>query len=92
MASEIFAGRLRELRTAAGISQKELADKAGMTKDGIAHLEQGRRSPSWETVLALASALGVEVGAFTIAPKDAPPSERGRPRKASDSEGEPAKV
>jgi transcriptional regulator with XRE-family HTH domain len=46
-----------------------------MTKAGIADLEQGRRKPSWETVLALAKALGVTPDAFLK-----PPAERGPAR------------
>jgi transcriptional regulator with XRE-family HTH domain len=79
--SEMFAGRLRELRTQAGLSQTELAEKAGLTKDGIAQLEQGRRSPSWDTVLALCAALGVECMAFTQEPETEGKRRRGRPRK-----------
>lgn len=86
MLSELFAGRLRELRTAAGLSQKQLADKTGMVTDFISRLERGERSPSWETVLALCAALGVECTAFTVAPKDEPAPQRGRPRKASAAE------
>jgi transcriptional regulator with XRE-family HTH domain len=89
MASESFAGRLRELRIAAGLTQPALAAKAGLTKDGIAHLEQGRRSPSWETVLALAAALGVDCTAFNEVPREAPAPGRGRPRKA-DGGAEPS--
>lgn len=90
MASDMFAGRLRELRAAAGMSQTELADRAGMTKDGIAHLEQGRRAPSWETILALCAALDVECTAFTQAPKTMSKRGRGRPRKtAGASMGKP---
>ena len=47
-----FAGRLKQLRQAQGWSQAEMAEKAGLTRDGIAHLEQGRREPGWATVQA----------------------------------------
>jgi transcriptional regulator with XRE-family HTH domain len=59
-----FALRLKELRAAAGWSQPELAERAGMTKAGICNLEQGRRQASWATVVALADALGVSTEAF----------------------------
>jgi transcriptional regulator with XRE-family HTH domain len=54
-----------------------------MKEGGIRDLEQGRRKPSWETVLALAKALGVDCTAFTIEPaaEAAAPRSRGRPRK-----------
>ncbi len=90
MPSNHFAGRLRELREQAGLTQGQLADRAGLIKDFISRLERGERSPSWETVLALGAALGVACTAFTIAPKDAPSPERGRPRKASADEDKPA--
>ncbi len=76
-----FAGRLKELRERAGWTQAELAQRAGLTKDGVAHLEQGRREPGWSTVLALGDALGVGPQAFTEAPAERPDSRRGRPRK-----------
>jgi transcriptional regulator with XRE-family HTH domain len=82
MGAEWFAGRLKELREKAGWTQGELADRSGLTRDGISHLEQGRRSPAWETVLALAEALGVDCRAFCKAPSSEEKPGRGRPRKA----------
>ncbi len=89
MGSEQFASKLRELRIAAGLTQPALAAKAGLTKDGVAQLEQGRRSPSWETVLALASALGVSCQAFTQQPAEQAAPKRGRPRKPAGNAGKP---
>jgi transcriptional regulator with XRE-family HTH domain len=82
-----FAGRLRELREQAALTQEQLASKSGMTRDGIAHLEQGRRKPTWETVLALSKALGVDCTTFTVEPAERAPTGPGRPAKA---EVEPA--
>ena len=59
-----FAVRLRELREAAGLTQSQLADRAGMHLHGITKLEQGDRAPAWATVLALAEALEVGCEAF----------------------------
>ena len=79
-----FAGRLRELREGAGLSRKDLADRAGMKSEaGVRDLEQGLNYPTWPTVLALAAALGVDCTAFCQSPSpDAPPPRRGQPRKA----------
>jgi transcriptional regulator with XRE-family HTH domain len=82
MVAEWFGARLRELRTAAGWTQQELADRAGITLGAVRHLEQGLRGPTWETVLSLAGALGTDCLAFTQKPADQPAPERGRPRKA----------
>jgi transcriptional regulator with XRE-family HTH domain len=79
-----FAGRLKELREASGITQPQLAERAGLTKDGVAQLETGRRSPSWETVVELCKALGVGPGEFLKPPADRPPAGRGRPRKPTE--------
>ena len=79
--AEWFAGRLRELREGAGLTQAELAGKAGLTREGVAQLETGRRKPAWETVLALCEALACSCEAFTQPPAERPPPGLGRPRK-----------
>lgn len=69
MTVQAFSLRLKELRRLAGLTQSQLAEKAGMTKAGIANLEQGLRSPSWETVLKLTEALGVKCDDFRVSPE-----------------------
>lgn len=59
-----FGPRLRALRLAAGLTQKQLADRVGMHYQNLARLERGTRGPSWETVLKLADALGVSTEEF----------------------------
>lgn len=59
-----FARRLRSLRTAAGLSQGQLAAAAGLARQYVYQLEAGRRAPGWETVRALARALAVSTEAF----------------------------
>lgn len=55
-----FARRLRRMRDAAGLSQEELALRAGMTAKGVGAIERGvRRYPYPHTVRALADALGL---------------------------------
>ncbi|MBY0233230.1 MAG: helix-turn-helix domain-containing protein [Gemmataceae bacterium] len=78
---------MRELREAAGLSRKQLADRAGLRSEaGIRDLEQGRRSPTWETVVALCKALGVTADSFLKKPT-APVkrSTGGRPRRKPPS-------
>src|SRR5437868_5629281 len=84
-----FAGRLKELRVAAGLTQEALAERAKMSKAGIADLEQGRREPSWATVIALAEALSVTCQAFLEKPSQ-PTTEtkRGRPPKRGSVQSE----
>jgi predicted ATPase/DNA-binding XRE family transcriptional regulator len=55
-----FAELLRQHRLAAGLSQEELAEQAGISARGISDLERGARShPHRETVQRLADALGL---------------------------------
>jgi transcriptional regulator with XRE-family HTH domain len=72
MAGETFAVKLKRLREAAGLTQPQLAERAGMHQFGVAKLEQGLRQPTWATVQALAAALGVSCEAF----QDRPPRRR----------------
>src|SRR5262245_61792662 len=81
MRTEGFAERLRELRVRAGLTQRELAQQAGMALGGLTKLEQGINQPSWESAVRLADALGVAVLAFLEEPRPLPPARRGRPAK-----------
>jgi transcriptional regulator with XRE-family HTH domain len=86
MQAEWFAGRLKELREAAGWTQQELARRAGMTREGIAQLETGRREPGWGSVVRLCQALGVGADAFLRPPTERPAPARGRPRRPMTEE------
>jgi transcriptional regulator with XRE-family HTH domain len=82
MEAEWFAGRLRELREASGMTREQLAQVAGMKLGGIRDLEQGRRMPSWESVIALCKALKVNCDSFLQPPASPNPKPGpGRPRK-----------
>ncbi len=92
MAGKPFGERLKELRETAGLTQVELAARAGMHQFGVAKLEQGIREPTWASVQALARALGVSCSAFEDAdggeaeaaeraPPKPPPPERPKKRK-----------
>ncbi len=53
-----FGARLRRLRQAAGLTQEELASRAGLSPDAVSALERGQRNrPYPHTVRALAEAL-----------------------------------
>jgi transcriptional regulator with XRE-family HTH domain len=83
-----FGARLRELRELAGLTQQELADRAGLTLEGVGQLERGRRQPAWHTALALCDALGVSCEEIRKAPADQPPRHPGRPPKGAAAQGE----
>ena len=55
-----FGATLRELRDSAGLTQEELASRAGLTAKAVSALERGeRKRPYPHTVRALADALGL---------------------------------
>jgi transcriptional regulator with XRE-family HTH domain len=52
--------RVREFRHGMGLSQEQLAYKAGINRTYIASVETGRRNPSLDLIVRLASALEVD--------------------------------
>jgi transcriptional regulator with XRE-family HTH domain len=90
-----FAGRLRELRLAKGMSREQLAKAAALSPNGIRDLEQGVRQPALPTLIALCQALGEPCDSLLAAPGDLPPPAAGRPRKvavARDEQTAPQKA
>ena len=85
-----FAGRLRELREAAGWTQEQLAERVGVKREAVARWEAGKREPGWSNVLALAEALGVDCTAFTQAPAERPSTGPGRPKKEATAAPSPS--
>lgn len=60
---------LREARTAAGLSQSDVASRAGVTQSVISVYEAGRRQPSVPTLAALIAATGYELEVTFGTPK-----------------------
>lgn len=54
-----FGNTLKELRQKAGMTQKDLAAKVGVTKSVISYYELSERSPSPEILMKLASVFHV---------------------------------
>ncbi|WP_162448906.1 tetratricopeptide repeat protein [Phytoactinopolyspora mesophila] len=79
-----FAALLRQHRSTAGLSQEELAQRAGLSGDAVAALERGRRrAPRPLTVRLLADALRLEGearAAFVEAAWQPAPADRPTPR------------
>jgi DNA-binding XRE family transcriptional regulator len=59
-----FGELLRQLRKDAGLTQEDLAKRAGIPLPSLRGHEQGQRSPSWASVVKLARGLGVSTGRF----------------------------
>lgn len=54
-----FASVLRERRVAAGMTQEELADRAGVDRTYIGLLERRLRQPSLSAIVSIATALAL---------------------------------
>ena len=57
---QVLARNVKRLRTAAGLSQEALADRAGLHRTYISSIERGERNVSIENIFALAKALAVD--------------------------------
>ena len=53
--------RIKAARKRAGLTQKEIADRLGISSSSIAQWETGTRKPKAETLQRLADALGVSM-------------------------------
>jgi transcriptional regulator with XRE-family HTH domain len=69
-----IGGKLKEERLRIGMSQKELADKVGLTPSFVSQLENDQVSPSLGTFMQLCKALGIHPGRFLNAEDEAPVS------------------
>ncbi|MEN8494773.1 helix-turn-helix transcriptional regulator [Dehalococcoides sp. THU3] len=56
-----FGERIRNLRKKAGVSQEELADRAGVHRTYLGGIERGERNPSLKNIYAIARALKVSL-------------------------------
>ncbi len=52
--------KLRAIRLARALSQRDLAEQAGVTQKTVLDLELGRQEPRLRTIRRIAAALGVE--------------------------------
>lgn len=66
----ILAHNLRRIRKATGLSQEELADRAGLHRTYISSVERAERNISLENLFLLARTLGVEPGELLKPVKD----------------------
>jgi DNA-binding XRE family transcriptional regulator len=54
---QVVGGRVRQLRQTAGLTQEELASRAGMGRVTLSRIENGEQSPRYETLVKMAAAL-----------------------------------
>jgi DNA-binding XRE family transcriptional regulator len=68
--ARFVGGRIRELRTKAGLTQEELASKAKLPQSHISRLENAEYCATNITLTRIARALGVEVGTIDPCAED----------------------
>lgn len=62
---EALGEAVRRLRTRAGLSQEQLAERMATDLTQVGGIERGIRNPSYTTLVRLAAALDTRVGAIT---------------------------
>ena len=86
-----FSQRVRSLRTAAGLTQQQLATAAGLSVSLVAQIEQGTTGdPKLSTATALADALSVSLDVLAgrqAAPGGAGQAETVEPRGKTAGQG-----
>ena len=69
--------RVKALRTMAGLTQQELADRAGLTRQHIGRIEKGELvSVAYVTIQQIAEALGMTVDIIDPGLQDLAPLKR----------------
>ncbi len=72
------SNRVRQTRESRGLTQQELADAVGVTRQTIGLIERQEYNPTIRLCLLMARALGVEVGAiFTLDESDTQTADAG---------------
>ena len=80
--TEYITLQLRAARESAGLSQRELSDRSGLTQSHISQIERGNMEPGLSSLVDLARALNLEV---VLAPKKLVPAVRNIIQSAPNS-------
>lgn len=64
----MIGNRLREARRQKGMTQEELANKAGISRYWLNSIENGRQPPGRATMIRLSEVLDISVGDLFFAP------------------------
>ena len=63
---EVDGNKLRDIRIAKFLSQRQLAEKAGVTHSTINRLELGKQTAQGQTIRFLAAALDIDPGEIVV--------------------------
>jgi transcriptional regulator with XRE-family HTH domain len=75
-----FGEALRRVRGEKGLTQREVAETAAIHSNTVAKMERGEVEPSWQVVLAISRALGVDCTEFAdvVAQPPGKPAKKGQ--------------
>lgn len=76
---ERIGGRITTLRRMAGLTQEQLAERAGLQRTHVGRIEAGRYAVTLEVVQAIAEALGMTVDIIDPALQDLAPLKKLKP-------------
>lgn len=62
---------IKEMREARGLTQEELASRAGTTVGTVSRMEAAKSAPAWATVMQIIDAMGVSLLELASAVKKA---------------------
>lgn len=68
--SKNFGAAVRRHRMLLGLSQEDLAERAGKDRTYVSGIERGRRNPSLQVMQSLADALGVDLDVIFATARD----------------------
>lgn len=85
---ESLGARLRELRTASGVSLRGLAGRLGISPSAVSQIERGVMRPSVSRLIAYVGAIGVPLSAVFEAGTEKPPEGSAGHSAIQDSAGE----
>ena len=76
---------IRQIREECESTQRVVADGAGITRAHMCAVERGHANPTWETVTAIAGALGVSVAKLAERAEGQRQTEQKPPMKQANS-------
>lgn len=59
--TKLICKRIKKYRSDRGLTQEDLAEKVGVSRVYIGYVEQGRNTPSLETLEKIAKALKIKI-------------------------------
>lgn len=82
--NELLGGRIKTLRCAANLTQEQVADQIGISRQRYARIESGANNITFEVLSKIAKVLDVQVGDITKVLEEIPTAEyRAGAEKAS---------